>query len=119
MTAYYPFGRNYGDKKEADRVQTKQRAVRYKSLKLYAGFMLVLICSLAWFEADAKGTDAAPTESSQLIYVVGQGDTLWSIAGEYAEEGTDIRQFIDRVKKINELRGSLLKPGQQLIIPLS
>jgi len=51
-------------------------------------------------------------------YVVDTGDTLWSIAAEYAE-GRDVREVIYEIKRINGLRTSTIYPGQELRVPVA
>jgi LysM repeat protein len=57
----------------------------------------------------------------QKKIVVGQGDTLWNIAStEIASnnyyEGKEIRNVIDQIKEINELKNSSLYVGQELFL---
>lgn len=51
------------------------------------------------------------------IYVE-NGDTLWSISNKYAPKSTDLRDYIDNVMEINQLKTSMLKPGQMLNVPI-
>lgn len=55
--------------------------------------------------------------SQQQAYIVQPGDTLWQIARAYAPEHMDIRNFIYRLERINGLKGGIIHPGQQLVIP--
>ncbi len=48
--------------------------------------------------------------SGKKVYTVQPGDTLWDIAKKY--EGLDI----EKIKKLNNLKTSKIKPGQKLII---
>jgi hypothetical protein len=47
--------------------------------------------------------------------VVGEGDTLWSIAA--ARYPDDPREHVDQIIRINHLHSPLLQPGQALQVP--
>lgn len=48
--------------------------------------------------------------------VVQPGDTLWSIAGSLGGDG-DVRVVVDAIQELNELDGTVLTPGQELVLP--
>ena len=51
----------------------------------------------------------------ERVYVVRPADTLWSIAaGAY---GGDPRDGVWKLQRRNGLDGSLLRPGQRLVLP--
>ena len=61
--------------------------------------------------------------ASQEIYekqviTVHTGDTLWDIAADWSGKDEDIRDVIVRIRKENNLTGSNLSVGQQLVIPV-
>lgn len=62
----------------------------------------------------AKATEKTPvktkTQQDRQIYNVQPGDTLWSISQRH--DGITIEQ----IKKLNKLKNSAIKPGQQLIL---
>lgn len=63
--------------------------------------------------AKTKSPDKAPAKTKtpqERIYHVQPGDTLWSISQRH--EGITIEQ----IKKLNKLKNSAIKPGQQLIL---
>jgi Tfp pilus assembly protein FimV len=49
--------------------------------------------------------------------VVQSGDTVWSIAGEIAGDGQDVRVVVDAIEELNDLEGSVVVPGQVLELP--
>jgi LysM repeat protein len=61
--------------------------------------------------------DAPPTDA--VAYTVAAGDTLWAIAGRLAGPGEDRRPVVSEIRRINALEGSLIHPGQTLLIPTS
>jgi LysM repeat protein len=46
--------------------------------------------------------------------VVTKGDTLWTIANDYYENERDIRNKIEEIKEINNMKTSSIKTGQEL-----
>ncbi|MBI3648546.1 MAG: LysM peptidoglycan-binding domain-containing protein [Actinobacteria bacterium] len=52
-------------------------------------------------------------------YVVGQGDTLWSIAAGREAPGEDPRPLIDAIERANGIGPADLVPGQTLVVPAS
>ncbi|MBP2240231.1 LysM repeat protein [Cytobacillus eiseniae] len=50
---------------------------------------------------------------------VNNGDSLWQIAEEYADEHSiSPKQFVQWVQKTNEITGDRIYPGDELIIPI-
>ena len=73
--------------------------------------MLVVLALIAWAFLARAVQSAGPTQR----YTVKPGDTLWSIAtSHYAG---DPRDAIYRIDRGNHLRGSVIVPGQTLVLP--
>ena len=51
----------------------------------------------------------------ERVYVVRPADTLWSIASE--RYGGDPREGVWKIEQRNRLNGSLLRPGERLVLP--
>lgn len=60
----------------------------------------------------ARRSDGAGRDE---VYVVQAGDTLWAIAASHY--GGDPRQGVWRLRERNGLGGTLLRPGQRLVVP--
>lgn len=62
------------------------------------------------------------TDAKNLIQYrsiqVRQGDTLWAIAGNWAPEGMDIREYICKIKKANGMERSDIYAGEELLLPI-
>jgi LysM repeat protein len=60
---------------------------------------------------------ARPSEGAghEQVYVVRPADTLWSIASTHY--AGDPREAVWRLRERNGLAGTLLRPGQRLVLP--
>jgi LysM repeat protein len=73
--------------------------------------MLTALALIAWAFVAQVSQSAGPA----VHYTVKPGDTLWSIAtSRYAG---DPRDAIYRIDKKNHLGGSVIVPGQTLLLP--
>ena len=62
--------------------------------------------------------NAKSTSTAVLVPVyVSEGDNLWKLSAQYADGKTDIRNYIDRVMRINNLSNTNIKPGDLLMFP--
>lgn len=63
---------------------------------------------------------STPKTPTELVTVtVTNGQTLWSLAEEFAPEDRDIREWIYEVQQLNDLKNSALFPGMQLTVPMA
>ena len=66
------------------------------------------------------GSAKARPEALQKYYTsvtVQPGDSLWSIARQFAPEYSDLREYVDQLMKINDLKNTeSLRSGQSLVI---
>jgi nucleoid-associated protein YgaU len=52
-------------------------------------------------------------------YIVTQGDTIWSIADNHCDAGTDIRKTVYTIYDINRInQNEDIYPGQAILIPV-
>lgn len=58
------------------------------------------------------------TDQTHLTVTVHEGDSLWSISKQYAEEyGIPTAQLVQIIEKENQLYGKVIKSGEQIVIP--
>ena len=73
--------------------------------------VIAVLAVLAWAIV-VRPSEGAGAEQT---YVVRPADTLWSIAaGRYAG---DPRDAIWRIRERNRLAGTVIRPGQRLVLP--
>lgn len=79
---------------------------------MFARFLAIaLVATIAWAIAARSSSGAG----GERLYVVRYGDTLWSIAS--TRYGGDLRAGVWRLRERNGLDGSMIVPGQRLIVP--
>ena len=78
-------------------------------------FFIIAFVLCAYF---AMGAVANNTE--EYITVVAEpGDTLWEICEENLPANVDLRNYVYKVKYINEMKTSAIDVGQEIILPNS
>ena len=66
--------------------------------------------------AAGQGAEVVSRPEAPTSITVQPGQTLWSLAGRYAPEGSDPRAFIAEVTELNDLQG-VLQAGTRLKLP--
>lgn len=76
---------------------------------------IILIALLATFLGWSLLTRTSEGAGRAQLYVVRPGDTLWSIAA--ARYAGDPRAGIWKLQQRNDLAGTMINPGQRLVLP--
>ncbi len=71
--------------------------------------MVICVCA-------AQESTMDRVQWEQEAYIVEKGDTLWGIGEKHCPDSVDIREWIEEVRKINELSDSCIYAGDRLII---
>jgi LysM repeat protein len=79
---------------------------------MFARLVIVAVVAIIAWAAFVHPSGGAGAER---VYVVKPTDTLWSLA--VAHYGGDPREAVWRLRERNGLRGTLLLPGQRLVLP--
>lgn len=83
--------------------------------RFYIFVMIVIIAvSSVSLVSTVNGADTAEDYTS---IVVESGDTLWDLAKEYSG-GKDLRQYIRKIEKANNITGSIIYEGDVLKMPV-
>jgi LysM repeat protein len=75
--------------------------------------LVVIVALLAL--AVAYSARSSISSGREQTYVVRAGDTLWSIAA--SRYGGDPRAAVWRLQDRNHLQGTLVTPGERLVLP--
>jgi LysM repeat protein len=76
---------------------------------------ILVIALVATFLAWSLLTRTVDGAGKPELYVVQPGDTLWSIAA--ARYAGDPREGIWKLQRRNQLDGTTISPGEQLLLP--
>jgi hypothetical protein len=79
---------------------------------MFVRLLILLSVAVAVWVGFARPSEGAGHEQ---VYVVRPADTLWSIASTHY--AGDPREAVWRVRERNGLGGTLLRPGQRLVLP--
>jgi hypothetical protein len=74
----------------------------------------------AWMTAEAHSSQPAAASASVSTVQrveVHRGDTLWGIANKNLPDGENVRSYMNKLMKKNNLTGSALYEGQLLYLP--
>lgn len=102
-----------------NRGNTKKRRQR----QLLCSFISILVLGavLITISAGEINAESDLTRTTYKYYTtvyVEHGDSLWSIAKEYAsKEYKNLNDYIDEVKQINHLNGSSVEHGTYICVP--
>lgn len=98
----------------------RQRAIRNRILFIAATICLITLMAVSYHAIVSN----AETEIGNFEYKyykniqVEYGDSLWSIAQDYADDHyDDIHDYIYEVKQINHMKDEMIREGQKLLIP--
>jgi len=70
--------------------------------------------SLLCGRAGARSGPGLARPAAGGVYVVRRGDTVWGIAASIAGPAGDPRPVVDRLVRVNGVRGGVILPGQEL-----
>ncbi len=76
--------------------------------------LIILILSISFCISKAFANNEV--ETTEITYTVSQGETLWTIAKKYKLNDQDIRDYIYKVEKINNMDSAKIYEGQVLKI---
>ncbi len=76
------------------------------------------LCLAAAGALPTLATGSMAQTASTVTVQVRPSDSLWSIATAHAEGGATTAAMVERISRLNSLRGPRLLPGQRLIVPV-
>ncbi|QSB13419.1 LysM peptidoglycan-binding domain-containing protein [Natronosporangium hydrolyticum] len=100
------------------RLTRRGRIVMVAAAFFLAGVLVLLAAPAVTAAAipDPAGAAPAPAESSGVVAVVLPGDTLWSVAARHLPSH-DAPGVVAEIRRLNDLSGTTIHPGQRLRLP--
>jgi LysM repeat protein len=89
-----------------------------RSSALFRVAVLLTVAVTALFLLLANGVQAGSELRPTIEHVVRSGETLWEIATAHTAAGADVRDTIRDIKSMSGLDGSLVYPGDRLVVPV-
>lgn len=90
------------------RIVNKRKFIR-SILILISIMVLITVCVSTIFNKPKY-------DMGTMDYIVSKKDTLWSIAEQYKMPDQDTRDYIDKVKELNNMKTATIYEGQVLTI---
>ncbi len=78
--------------------------------------VLVTVISLVALLVGAEA-GAEPGSAAVELHVVGEGETLWSIAAAYTAPGEDVRRTVAIIRSANAILSGMIQEGSTITIP--
>jgi cell division protein YceG involved in septum cleavage len=85
-------------------------------LMILVVMIVFLFACLFGFSKKAVATDR--TVKTYQSYTIQEGDSLWSMAMEYAPEEMDLSTYIQEVRQVNHLKTNTIISGESIILPI-
>lgn len=99
------------------RVKAPLRLTRRGRVVVTLLLLGLVLGAFVFFGGQSVATAEAGAPEPTRTVVVGEGDTLWAIAGEVAD-GDDIREVVHEIEQLNSLPGPVLEVGQEIAVPI-
>lgn len=103
-------------KRNVRSIELRAAKVQQRNERLKMG-SLVLVVVLMVAAALSTGYAVADQPANSVSIKVQEGDSLWSIAAEYAPAHIATYDAVQQIALANELDGSTIHPGQILEVP--
>lgn len=97
--------------------RSQVRLTRRGRLAVFVLALAFVLVAAIFLGTRSTATGESGPEVQTEVVMVGQGETLWSIASEIAEDG-QVRDMVDRIEQLNALDSSMLYAGQELHVPV-
>ena len=89
---------------------------RQKSPPYFLYLMILILIIYSYYIIDQYSNAKDKFYYEEQIYYVHTGDTLWSIGQKYKSDTDDIREWMSKVKEINNMETSDIVAGTKIII---
>lgn len=89
--------------------------VRFITSIIILSLIFIVLSSVITQTFISKGLE----KQKFVTVTVNSGDTLWELGKAYKPESEDVRYFIYKIKKTNDIASNYIYPGQELKIPVN
>ena len=96
---------------------TKSRKVRRRKKNNHSLFIVLLAFTFIFSALMGTGATASRIADTETMCVT-YGDTLWDIAAECNTRGDDVRDIMDDIMKLNNMKSAELHAGDIITIPI-
>ena len=80
--------------------------------------VLTLTVFIVFSLSMAFNSSGASDVQEYVKFAVQPGDTLWQIARTHSPANMDIREYIYQIQVINNVKNSVIRPGDVLLLPV-
>ena len=94
----------------------KQKSVFLIALSMV---LFIIMCSACFGTIRAQAADETSAYKYYTSIEVQKGDTLWTIAQQYAGDDADYASYIEEVKDMNQLTSDTIHVGEYLTVSYS
>lgn len=94
--------------------KANRRKVRKQNRSLFTALLIFTFIFSAFISTGVTASKVTDTETMRIAV----GDTLWSIASECNTCGDDVRDIMDDIMKLNNMKTAELHIGDTIIIPI-
>ena len=94
------------------KVVNKKRLIK----SILIGVFIITIITICTIHSFANNKESITTE---ITYTISKGETLWSIAKRYKQDNQDIRDYIYKIEKLNNMTSAMVYEGQTIKILLT
>ena len=85
-------------------------------MKTVKTILMILLIALSIYAVTKRFNELNSANYTEVEYTVQENDTLWSIAEQYANVHQDLREYVYKIKQVNNISTSNLEVGQTIII---
>lgn len=85
-------------------------------MKTIKSILIILLILFSIYAVTKRFNELNSVNYNEVEYIVQENDTLWSIAEKFATEHQDLREYVYKIKQVNNISTSNLEVGQTIII---
>lgn len=94
--------------------RTHRQRVRKQNRSLFIALLIFTFLFSAFISTGATASKVAATDTIRIA----AGDTLWNIASECNTRNDDVRDIMDDIMKLNNMKRAELRVGDIITVPV-